>query len=416
MTSTRSVPEHLRPTDLLSAAARRTTTSAVRDLLEHARRPGVLSLAGGLPDPDGFPAGRIAGIAHDRVTTTPGDVLQYGLTAGSVAFRQVIADRHPGRSIDEILVTTGSQQAIHLLAQVLLDPGDTVIVGDPDYLGALQAFRASGARLDPVTVDRDGLDVDEIADRIAAGSPPKLVYAVPHFHNPTGSTLTDDRHAALLALALEHRFLVVLDDPYRDLGGSGGPARPPVHHPNVVHLGSTSKILAPGLRVGWMIGPRWLLTAVERAKQSADLHTSELCQAIVADALTAPWFNDHVESVRAANTVRRDALITALAGTFADRVAVDRPAGGMFAWVRFVDGTDTTAFLTTALDHGVAFVPGSAFAVERDLRHHARLSWATNEPAVLRDAVDRLDRAHRAHTATAGSRQPSSSSKASTTH
>lgn len=381
----------------LSSRATRQTTSAIRDLLEHARRPGMISLAGGLPDPEAFPVDHLAALAAAAIRTEPGEVLQYGLTAGSVALREHIAATTPSATTPEaVVVTTGSQQALDLLGAVLLDPGDPVVVGDPDYLGALQAFRSTGAALCAIPVDEGGFDADALEDRLAGGIRPKLVYVVPHFHNPTGATLAPGRADALLALADRYGFLVVFDDPYRDLGVDGAPGEPGPH-PNAVHLRSVSKVLAPGLRVGWMIGPRQLVSAVERAKQAADLHTSGLGQAVALGALRAPWFPTHVAELRAATRTRRDALIGALTTAFGDVLHVSRPAGGMFVWATFADGTDTGALLERALDAGVAFVPGAAFAVERDRSASLRLSWATAAPDALGEAATRLARAHRAH-------------------
>lgn len=378
----------------LSARAARQTTSAIRDLLEHAQRPGMITLAGGLPDPALFPAERLAALASSAIREDPDATLQYGLTAGSLALREhIVAITPSAESVDDVLVTTGSQQALHLLATVLLDPGDEVVVGDPDYLGALQAFRGVDAALLPVPIDEGGLDVDALARRLAEGARPKLAYIVPHFHNPTGATLAADRCAALLALAERHGFLVVFDDPYRDLGVHA-PAVEPAPHPNAIHLRSVSKVLSPGLRVGWMIGPRAVVAAAERAKQAADLHTSSLSQAIAHGALTASWFDTHVDGLRQATAVKRDVLLDALRARFGDRVAVSTPEGGMFVWATLGDGTDTTALLPRALDEGVAFVPGSAFAVERDLRSSLRLSWATASPDELATAIDRLATAH----------------------
>lgn len=379
----------------LSARASRMTTSAIRDLLEHARRPGMITLAGGLPDPTLFPTAELAELAATVIADDPGETLQYGLTAGALPLRHhIVATMPAATTVDDVVVTTGSQQGLHLLAAVLLDPGDVVVVGDPDYLGALQAFRGVDARLLALPVDELGLDVDALADRIAHGVRPTLVYVVPHFHNPTGSTLSPERRAALLDLAERHGFVVVFDDPYRDLGVDG-PAPDADPHPNAVHLRSVSKILAPGLRVGWMVGPQSVLAAVERAKQAADLHTSGLSQALALAALGAPWFAAHVDTLRAATRAKRDALRSALDTAFADELSFATPGGGMFVWATFRDGTDTTTLLTRALDEGVAFVPGAAFAVERDLSASLRLSWATASPAELATAVERLAKSHR---------------------
>ncbi|MFT5203532.1 MAG: 2-aminoadipate transaminase [Candidatus Aldehydirespiratoraceae bacterium] len=379
---------------LLSTRARKQTTSAIRDLLEQAQRPGMISLAGGLPDPDRFPREEMASLATQCILDRDTDALQYGLTAGDARLREAIVASTPAAThVEHVLVTTGSQQALHLLSEVLLDPGDTVVVGDPDYLGALQAFRSSGATLAPVDIDVEGLVVEQVAEQLRAGIRPKFIYVVPHFHNPTGATLSTHRRDELLVLASRYNFLVVFDDPYRDLAVDQ-PAPEPAPHPHAVHLRSVSKILAPGLRVGWMIGPPWLLRTVERAKQSADLHTSSLSQAIALGAITAPWFPAHLAALSAATATKRDALVDALINTFGDRLTLNRPGGGMFVWAEFTDGTDTSALLDPALNHGVAFVPGPAFAVERDLTHHLRLSWATASPAELEEAVGRLAAAH----------------------
>ena len=379
------------PSSLLNDRSRRATTSAIRDLLEHAQRPGMISLAGGLPDPAHFPTEELAAIAADVLRHDGRRTLQYGLTAGERDLREVIvAASGPGADIDEVIVTTGSQQGLELLAGVLVDPGDPVAVADPEYLGATQAFRRAGADLVAVAADADGLDMAALEARLEAGCRPKFVYLVPHFHNPSGGTLSAERRARLLELADHHGFLVVFDDPYRDLFVERGPVDDGDRHPMAVHLRSTSKVLAPGLRVGWTIGPSWLVRAMERAKQSADLHTSTVAQAIVRRALEADWYPRHLEVLRHATRTKRDTLCDALTATFGDRIDFRRPGGGMFVWAALPADVSTDLLLPAALDAGVAYVPGSAFAVERDLSHHLRLSWATGTPAELTEAVARL--------------------------
>ena len=382
---------------MLNERARRATTSAIRDLLEHAQRPGMISLAGGLPDPAHFPTDELADIAADLLRHDGARILQYGLTAGARDLREhIVATTACAGDVDEVIVTTGSQQGLELLAAVLVDPGDAVIVADPEYLGATQAFRRAGAHLVPVPVDHDGLDIDALRERLRHGTRPKFAYLVPHFHNPSGGTLSADRRRQLLALAEDHGFLVVLDDPYRDLHVDRGPDDEGQRHPMAVHLRRTSKVLAPGLRVGWTIGPRWLTQAMERAKQSADLHTSTVSQALVLRCLQADWYPRHLRDLRQATRTKRDALCDALAATFGERIEFDRPGGGMFVWASLAGGVPTDDLLPVALDAGVAFVPGSAFAVERDLSAHLRLSWATGSPAELETAVTRLAGAIRA--------------------
>ncbi|NNE74572.1 MAG: PLP-dependent aminotransferase family protein, partial [Acidimicrobiales bacterium] len=244
---------------LRSHRARTATSSAIRDLLEQARRPGMISLAGGIPDPARFPLDHLAPLVERIVREQGRSVLQYGLTAGEPGVREVLARTiHAELDPEHVVVTTGSQQGLDLLARVTVDPGDAVVVGDPDYLGALQVFRSYGADLAPIPVDGDGLQVDVLADRLAAGLRPTMCYVVVHFHNPTGATLSAERRAQLHQLAEQYGFLVVEDDPYRELYyDDNAPEGPPPGADNLVQLRSVSKILTPGLRLGWMTGPPW---------------------------------------------------------------------------------------------------------------------------------------------------------------
>lgn len=269
----------------LSTASHAVRGSAIRDLLFLTSRPEVVSLAGGLPAADLMPRERIAAAAATALTD-PASV-QYGETAGLPALREVLAAHETtrcGREVTGVVVTTGSQQALDLVARALLDPGDTVVVEDPAYVGALQVFQAAGAALHPVPLDGDGMQVDVLERRLRAGLRPRLVHTVSTFHNPRGVTLAPERRVRLAALAAEFGFLVVEDDPYGLLAFDGAPP-PPVaaHSDRVVRLGSASKILAPALRVGWLHGPPDLTAAVERLKQCTDLCTSSL------RALLCPW-------------------------------------------------------------------------------------------------------------------------------
>lgn len=387
------------PMSLLSSSSRAARSSVIRDLLEHAKRPGVISLAGGIPDPDLFPVARITEAAA-RVMAGGRDVLQYGLTNGEAAARHAL-ESLVGRpvDIDRVVVTTGSQQGLDLLTGVLVDPGDPVVAGDPSYLGALQAFRSHGASLQPIPVDEAGLSVDVLAERLddPAWPRPKFVYVVANFQNPTGAVLSAPRRAQLVRLAEEHDFLVVEDDPYGELRYDGRAVAPIGEgSEHVVRMRSTSKVLAPGLRVGWLEGPQWLVDAVVVAKQSADLHTSTLSQAIVADLMRDPvWFRSHVEAIRRQYRSRRDAICDALDATFGDEVSFQRPQGGMFVWVRFGD-VNTSELLPRALHEGVAFVPGDAFVIDQARESNARLSFATQEPSDFRVAAERLAAAIRA--------------------
>jgi 2-aminoadipate transaminase len=368
--------------------------SAIRDLLSLTARPDVLSLAGGLPAADLLPRERIAAAAAAALAD-PASV-QYSETAGLARLREVVAAHESGRcgraiEAGRVVVTTGSQQALDLLARVLLDPGDAVVVEDPVYVGALQVFQAAGAALHAAPLDAGGMRVDVLSERLAAGLRPRLVHTVSSFHNPRGVTLSGPRRRALAALADRYGFLVVEDDPYGLLAFDGVPPTPvAAHGENVVRLGSASKILAPALRVGWLTGPAEVCAAVERLKQCTDLCTSALTQAIVADLLAdTAWFAAHVDRVRTVTAARAAAFTGALAELL-PQVTCSTPAGGMFCWLDFPPGTDTAALLPRALARGVGFVPGSAFAVDRPQPSSARCCYATLGPEQLREAVRRL--------------------------
>jgi 2-aminoadipate transaminase len=384
----------------LSTRLRDVRGSAIRDLLALTARPEVISLAGGLPGTDLLPREQIAA-ALAAAMTDPAAV-QYGETAGLRPLREVLAEHEAerlGRAVaaEAVVVTSGSQQALDLVARALLDPGDPVVVEDPVYVGALQVFQAAGADLHPVPVDADGMAVDVLADRLAAGLRPRLVHTVSSFHNPRGATLSAARRALLAELAERYGFLVVEDDPYGLLAFDGPPPVPvAAHGDGVVRLGSASKVLAPALRVGWLTGPAPLCAAVERLKQCTDLCTSSLTQLVTAELLADhAWFAAHLGRLRAALRERATALTSAVTGVFDDAVTCSVPTGGMFCWLEFRDGTRPADLLPTALDHGVGYVPGTAFAVGQDLSAAARLCFASNPPGELHTAVDRLGAAWR---------------------
>ncbi|KXP13762.1 PLP-dependent aminotransferase family protein [Tsukamurella pseudospumae] len=375
-----------------SLSVRAVRGSAIRDLLAVVEQPGVLSLAGGLPAPELLPTERTARAAQAALASPA--ALQYGVTAGAPPLREVVHARESaklGRDAGTVVITHGSQQALSLLAQALLDPGDTVIVEDPGYIGALQAFDTTRARVVGVPLDAGGMRVDELRP-ILQRERVRIVHTVSNFHNPGGATLTEERRRELARLADEFGFWIVEDDPYGELRFAG-PTVPPVaaFSDRVIRLSSASKIVAPGLRVGWMHGDAGVLALVERLKQGADLCGSSLTQAVTAELLAdTVWLDGHVETIRSVYGERARALHTALTDAFGDRLRLTTPEGGMFLWGEFADGTATSAKLGEAVDAGVAYVPGSAFAVQRDLAHSLRLCFTTSPPDELREAVRRL--------------------------
>ena len=375
-------------------------SSAIRDLLKVTEMPDMLSLAGGLPTPDSFPLPDLRREA-DRLLSEYGPrVVQYSATDGEVELRQWIADQYTvelGRPVSvegEIIVTHGSQQAIDLLAKVLIEPGDVVVSESPAYLGAVQALELFQPRFEVIPGDKDGMQVELLAERLAAGLKPKLVYVVPNFHNPSGATMSLARRQQLAALADQYELLIIEDDPYGAIRFEGTPI-PPIASftERVVYLSTFSKIVAPGFRVGWMIGPPEVMAWVARAKQAADLHTSSFAQLLLANVVSEPgWLEQQKARIVPMYRERCVALADALQGTLGDRLSFHRPAGGMFLWTEFSDIADTTQLLAAAVKEGVAFVPGNAFTIDQMPDAKARFSYSTLSPAQLVTAVERLAR------------------------
>ncbi|WP_205751740.1 PLP-dependent aminotransferase family protein [Cryptosporangium phraense] len=367
----------------------------MRDLLALLDRPEVLSFAGGLPAPELFDLDGVRA-AFDAVLSGPQArlALQYAPSEGNPALRALIGDRLTARGLptgpDGLLVTTGSQQALTLVATALVDPGAVVAVEEPTYLAALQCFQLAGARIVTVPGDDDGVDPDALAD-VVRRHRPALFYTVPTFANPTGRTLPESRRAAVARLADETGLWVVEDDPYGELRYRGAPIPPLASFSaRVLHLGSFSKIGAPGLRLGWVRTPASLRPALVVAKQAADLHTSTIDQAAAAAYLAATDLDRHVERLRDAYRERRDAMIGALASTLPEGSRWTDPDGGMFTWVRLPDGRDAAALLPVALAHDVAFVPGAPFYATTPDRATLRLSFTTTTVDEIREGVRRL--------------------------
>jgi 2-aminoadipate transaminase len=376
-------------------------SSPVRDLLALIARPGVISFAGGLPAPELFDVEGLRG-AFDRVLSGAAArrSLQYAPTEGDPLLRSLIAERLTRRGLptlgSDLLVTTGSQQALSLIATALLEPRSVVAVEEPTYLAALQCFQLAGASLVPVSSDEHGVDPESLA-RVLAERRPSLVYLVPTFANPTGRTLVGERRQVVAELAAAAGTWVVEDDPYGELRFSGAPLVPLAAQPalagTAIHLGSFSKVGAPGLRIGWLRAPGRLLSALTVAKQAADLHTSTIDQAAVADYLTHTDLDAHIADLCRVYRGRRDAMLDALPGTLPPGSTWSEPDGGMFVWARLGDGADTASLLAGALDYDVAFVPGAPFYAAEPDRATMRLSFATHSEAEIAEGMRRLAKA-----------------------
>ncbi|WP_217554731.1 PLP-dependent aminotransferase family protein [Streptomyces sp. GbtcB6] len=383
------------PLPPLAARARTVGGSPVREILAVTARPEVINFAGGLPAPELFDRDGIAAAFRAVLEEAPERALQYSTTEGEPALRQRLAARISARGLptgaDDLLVTTGSQQALSLLASALIDPGDTILVESPCYLAALQVFGLAGARVLPVPGDEDGVDPAALEALIRAERP-KLLYLVPTFQNPTGRTMPATRRAALATAAARHGLWIVEDDPYGELRYDGDHvpwiASFPGAEDRVVLLGSFSKVMAPGLRLGWLRAPAGLRRACAVAKQAADLHTPTLNQLAAARYLDV--LDAHVAKVRAVYGERRDAMLAGLPAALPAGSTWNRPAGGMFLWARLPESYDTTALLRRVVEQNVAYVPGEPFYAADPDRSTLRLCFVTQTPEEIEEGLRRL--------------------------
>ncbi|MYS24332.1 hypothetical protein/2-aminoadipate transaminase [Streptomyces sp. DvalAA-14] len=380
-----------------AARSRVVGASPVREILALTARPEVISFAGGLPAPELFDAEGLRA-AYDRVLAEqPGQALQYSTTEGDPALRAAVAGRLTVRGLptgaDGLVVTSGSQQALTLVAAALLEPGDVVLVENPTYLAALQCFGLAGARVVAVPTDDDGV-IPEALEELVLRERPKLLYLIPDFQNPTGRTLPRARRRAVAEAAGRHGFWIVEDDPYGELRFEGGYepwiASLAAAADRTVLLGSFSKIMAPGMRLGWLRAPAGLARACVIAKQAADLHTSTVDQAAAARYLADSDLDAHLNRIRAAYRDRRDALLAGLPAALPSGSSWNHPQGGMFLWVRLPAGQDATVLLRTAITYDVAYVPGAPFFAAAPDARTLRMSFTTHTPAEIAEGLARL--------------------------
>jgi 2-aminoadipate transaminase len=365
----------------------------VRDLLALTERPEVISFAGGLPAAELFDLDGIRS-SYDEVLQSP-TVLQYSTSEGNPLLREEIARQYAAAGLPtdpaSLLVTTGSQQALGLLSTALLDPGDTILVEEPCYLAALQTFALAGARVIGVPYLGDDLDLDAL-ESLAREHSPKFLYTVPTFQNPTGRTHGIEARRRMADAARRHGFRIIEDEPYRQLRYSGDelPSIATFAPEHVLSLGSLSKVIAPGLRIGWIRMTADVRDAVTIAKQAADLHTSTIDQAASAHYLTSGRAPSALERIRTAYSDRRDAMLAALPSALPSGSTWNRPDGGMFVWARLPEGMDASAALPGAIAHDVAYVPGAPFFAGAADERALRLSFTTYSPDRIRTGLSRL--------------------------
>ncbi len=375
----------------LAARAERMNPSVIREILKVTEKPGIISFAGGLPSPKTFPVQAFADACAKVLRDDGPAALQYAASEGYPALREWVAHSLPWK-VDpaQVLITTGSQQALDLIAKILIDKGSRVLVETPTYLGALQAFTPMEPDFVSVGSDAEGIDIGDLATK-AAGA--RFLYVLPNFQNPTGNTMSEARRAALSAEAARLGLPIVEDNPYGDLWFDAPPPAPlTARNPEgCMYMGSFSKTLAPGLRLGFLVAPHALYPKLLQAKQAADLHTPSFNQRMVAEVLKDGFLDRHVPTIRALYKAQRDAMLAALEKHLAGTgVQWNTPDGGMFLWVKLPAGMDAVALLPKAVERNVAFVPGAAFYSDAAQNHTLRLSFVTASVEQINEGVAAL--------------------------
>lgn len=387
----------------LAARATKMNPSVIREILKVTEKPGIISLAGGLPSPKTFPVAAFAQAAAAVLEQDGPSALQYAASEGYLPLRQAIAQMLPWQ-VDpaHILITTGSQQGLDLVAKVLADEGSRVLVETPTYLGALQAFTPMQPQIVSVASDNDGPLIEDFAAKAGSGAQrARFMYVLPNFQNPTGRTMTESRRAALVAQAQALGVPLVEDNPYGDLWFDAPPPAPlTARHPEgCIYLGSFSKILAPGLRLGYVVAPAQIFPKLLQAKQAADLHSPSFNQRMASHVLQGDFLARHIPTIRALYREQRDAMLTALEQHLAPLgVEWNRPDGGMFLWLRLPLGMDATQLLPHAVERNVAFVPGAAFyadPTDSSAARTLRLSFVTASAEQISQGIEALAQAVR---------------------
>jgi 2-aminoadipate transaminase len=381
----------------LAGRTQRMERSVIRELLKFTQMPDIISFAGGLPAPEVFPVREFRESSAFVLAECPERALQYGTTEGFLPLRRYLAEKVQKYGIpavpENILLTNGSQQALDLLGKVFISPGDTILTEAPTYLGAVQAWNAYEPRFATVPLDDNGMQVDKL-EPILEREPVKFIYVLPNFHNPAGTTLPLDRREKLVQIASRHNVFIVEDDPYGELRYEGEDIAPLIslHKENVIYLGTFSKTLAPGIRLGWIIAPEIVMERLVQAKQGADLHTGTFVQMLAYDIASRGILKRHVETIRAVYSERRDVMLESIEKHFPSGVTWTRPQGGLFLWIRCPEGVDTEQLLKKALEEKVAFVPGFAFFPDGRGRNAMRLNFSAMSPEKIRLGIERLGR------------------------
>ncbi|MGI6655656.1 MAG: PLP-dependent aminotransferase family protein [Desulfobulbus sp.] len=370
--------------------------SFIREILKVTVDQSIISFAGGLPNRHFFPVQGLQKAANDVFAEAGYDILQYTNTEGYPGLRQFVVDRYKKReglevSIDDILITTGSQQGLDLLGKIFLNENDDVLIEEPGYLGAIQAFAMYRPRFNPVTVREGGMDTEQLAD-VLRKRRPKLLYTVPNFQNPSGISYSEANRREVADLVRDSGCIIIQDDPYGNLRFSGTPkpSFKKISPENTVLLGSFSKIVAPALRIGWMVAPPAIMDKLVTAKQAADLHTDYLAQRILDRYLTDNDIDAHIATIVAQYGKQKEAMIQAINQYFPPEVQSTNPDGGMFLWATLPEGMSSMTLFSEAIKKKVAFVPGTPFYVNVKDCNTLRLNFSCSEEPVILEGIKRL--------------------------
>ena len=400
----------MKPNDLptstpwtMARRAARMNPSVIREILKVTEKPGIISFAGGLPSSKTFPVSEFTAACTQVLTHDAQAALQYAASEGFAPLREMVAARLPW-NVDpgQILITTGSQQGLDLVAKILIDADSRLLVETPTYLGALQAFMPMEPEVVSVASDDEGVDIADLASKVGTGaSKARFLYVLPNFQNPTGRTMTEARRAALVAKAAELGLPLIEDTPYGDLWFDQEPPAPlTARNPEgCIYLGSFSKVLAPGLRLGFIVAPKGIYPKLLQAKQAADLHSPGFNQRMIAEVMKDGFLDRHIPTIRALYKAQRDAMLAALQQDMPSDVTWNTPVGGMFLWARLPKGMNAQELLPKAVDKGVAFVPGAAFYNDHADPRTMRLSFVTPNVDEIRTGVAALAAAIREHRA-----------------
>lgn len=380
--------------------------SAIRELLKVTEQPDIISFGGGLPAPDVFPVEEFKRACNYVLDHNGAQALQYGTTEGYTPLREMIS-RHTNRiginvNVDNILITSGSQQALDLLGKIFINRGDHILVESPTYLGALQAWNAYGAEYVTVPMDEYGMITDELENALRTG--PKFIYALPNFQNPTGCTLILERRKKLVQLAEQYGVPIIEDDPYGQLRYEGDDL-PALEHidsqnrekngsytGNVIYLSTFSKILAPGIRLAWVIAPEQVIRKLALAKQGTDLHTATFNQIVAHEVGQHGYLDQHVKLIQDTYRERRDVMLEALEEQMPDGVRWTHPQGGLFLWATLPEQLNATQLMVEAINEKVAFVSGESFHPNGGGTNTLRLNFSCMKPEKINEGIARLGR------------------------